>query len=152
MAASGEDFIDLCLGRLGIFGCDASFVSGKCLSVSDKVCPRWSPAWCRRINDEGRLLSLILSCEGTLRRNCTSSCMCICENISISLFTFSLDNTEALFTLLMAHSSQAERRHMQPSPCLYARCFVLFSLHCNYLVFPNVNAVFLCFVYKTQAK
>lgn len=26
-------------------------------------------------------------------------------------------------------------KHMQPSPCLYARCFVLFSLHCNYFVF-----------------
>lgn len=95
--------------------------------------------------------SLILSCEGTLRRNCTSSCMCKCENILISLFTFSSDNTEALFTFFSSVLGQ-RMKHMQPSPCLSARCFVLFSLHCNYLVFPNVNAAFLCFVYKTRTK
>lgn len=72
MAAAGEGFIDLCLGRLGNFGWDVSLVSGKFHSVADKVC---------RTRDGLDLAaradckSLILSCEGTLRRNCTSSCV-----------------------------------------------------------------------------
>jgi len=37
--------------------------------------------------------------------------------------------------------------------CSQARvCFVLFLLHCNYFVFPCVNAIYIWFVYKNWIK
>lgn len=72
--------------------------------------------------------SLLLSCEGTLRRNCTSSCMCKCENIEQLIYFLFRQHASAVST----HILTQKMKDMQPSPCLLCVVviFVALELFC----------------------
>lgn len=119
MAAAGEDFIDLCLGRLLIFGCDVSFVSGRFLSVADKVCPRCSQPWRRWIRGEAWLQKLVLE----LWRDAASKLhqqLYVQMRKHISAYLLSIQTTRAVST----HELRQKMKDMQPSPCLLCVVFV----------------------------
>lgn len=128
MAAAGEDFIDLCLGRLEIFGCEVSFVSGSFLSVPDKVCPTCSQPWRRWISGEGWLQKLVL--ELWTKGRCVETApAAVCAKAKTA-YLLSIQTTRAVSTHIWTHTENEGRAAKPVSALCCFCCFVtiLFSL------------------------